>query len=66
LKQELIKRYKQQSFARFAENQTDYNKLVELVVGDCLQIIQANKSPNKLVLTNAIKLHFGLEDAREI
>jgi hypothetical protein len=66
LKQELIKRYKQQSFARFAENQTDYNKLVELVVGDCLQIIQANKSPNKLVLTNAIKLHFGLEDAAEL
>jgi hypothetical protein len=66
LKQELIKRYKQQSFARFAENQTDYNKLVELVVGDCLQIIQANKSPNKLVLTNAIKLHFGLDDAAEL
>ena len=66
MNQELIKRYKQQSFARFAENQTDYNKLVELVVGDCLQIIQANKSPNKLVLTNAIKLHFGLDHGTEL
>jgi hypothetical protein len=66
LKPQLIKRYREQSFSRWAENQTDYNKLVELVVGDCLQIIQANKSPNKLVLTNAIKLHFGLDDAREV
>jgi len=64
LKQELIKRYKQQSYSRWADNNTDYNKLVNLVVDDVLQIVQASK-PSKTQLTMAIKLYFGLESPPE-
>lgn len=60
MKQELIKRYKEQSFSRWKPNQTDYNKLVELVVNDVLEIVQHSK-PSKTQLTMAIKLYFGLE-----
>jgi hypothetical protein len=64
LKQELIKRYKQQSFKRWAENNTDYEKLVNLVVDDVLTIVGASK-PSKTQLTMAIKLYFGLESPPE-
>ena len=64
MKQELIKRYKQQSFKRWAENNTDYEKLVGLVVDDVLTIVQASK-PSKTQLTMAIKLYFGLESPPE-
>jgi hypothetical protein len=64
LKPELIKRYKQQSFKRWAENNTDYEKLVHLVVDDVLTIVQASK-PSKTQLTLAIKLYFGLESPPE-
>ena len=64
MKQELIKRYKQQSFKRWAENNTDYEKLVHLVVDDVLTIVQASK-PSKTQLTMAIKLYFGLESPPE-
>jgi hypothetical protein len=64
LKPELIKRYKQQSFKRWAENNTDYEKLVHLVVDDVLTIVQASK-PSKTQLTMAIKLYFGLESPPE-
>ncbi len=64
MKQELIKRYKQQSYSRWADNNTDYNKLVNLVVDDVLQIVQASK-PSKTQLTMAIKLYFGLESPPE-
>ena len=45
-------------------NNTDYNKLVNLVVDDVLQIVQASK-PSKTQLTMAIKLYFGLESPPE-
>jgi len=61
LNPELIKRYKQESFKRWAENNTDYEKLVHLVVKDVLQIVEASK-PSKTQLTMAIKLYFGLEE----
>jgi hypothetical protein len=64
LKPELIKRYKQQSFKRWAENNTDYEKLVHLVVDDVLTIVGASK-PSKTQLTMAIKLYFGLETPPE-
>ncbi len=64
MKQELIKRYKQQSFKRWAENNTDYEKLVNLVVDDVLTIVGASK-PSKTQLTMAIKLYFGLESPPE-
>lgn len=64
MKQELIKRYKQESFSRWAENQTDYEKLVELVIADVLQIVQTSK-PSKIQLTQAIKQHFGMKAESE-
>lgn len=64
MKPELIKRYKQQSFKRWAENNTDYEKLVHLVIDDVLTIVGASK-PSKTQLTMAIKLYFGLETPPE-
>ena len=43
---------------------TDYEKLVHLVVDDVLTIVQASK-PSKTQLTMAIKLYFGLETPPE-
>jgi hypothetical protein len=47
-------------------NETNYELLVQLVVEDCLAIIEANKSPNKVAMTNKIKQHFGLDYAKEL
>ena len=60
MKPELIKRYKQQSFSRWAENQINYERLVELVVLDVLDIVQVSK-PSKTQLTKSIKTYFGME-----
>ena len=48
------------------KNETNYELLVQLVVEDCLAIIEANKSPNKVAMTNKIKQHFGLDHAEEL
>jgi hypothetical protein len=47
-------------------NETNYELLVQLVVEDCLAIIEANKSPNKVAMVNKIKQHFGLDYAKEL
>lgn len=60
MKQELIRQYKQQSFKRWAENNTDYEKLITLVIDDVLNIVQHSK-PSKTQLTKAIREHFGME-----
>ena len=65
MKPELIKRYKQQSFKRWVENNTDYEKLVELVVLDVLTIVQTSK-PSKTQLTHAIKHYFGIEQEQQV
>ena len=64
MKPELIKRYKTQSFSRWTKNETDYEKLVELVVLDVLEIVQTSK-PSKIQLTQAIKQYFGMEAKNE-
>jgi hypothetical protein len=64
MKPELVKEYKKQSFSRYAENQTNYEKLVELVVLDVLEIVRTSK-PSKIHITQAIKQHFGMEAENE-
>lgn len=65
MKPELVKRYKQQSFKRWVENNTDYEKLVELVVLDVLTIVQTSK-PSKTQLTHAIKNYFGIQQEQQV
>ena len=66
MNKQLVQEYKRRSFARFMKNETNYELLVQLVVQDCLAIIEANKTPNKVAMVNKIKQHFGLDYAREI
>jgi len=66
LNKQLVESYRRKSFARFMKNETNYELLVQLVVEDCLAIIEANKSPNRVAMVNKIKQHFGLDYAREI
>jgi len=61
LNKQLVETYRRKSFARFMKNETNYELLVQLVVEDCLAIIEANKSPNKVAMINKIKEHFGVE-----
>ena len=63
MKPELIKRYKERGFSRWAENQTDYPRLVRAVVDDVLEIVQHSK-PSKTQLTLAIKQYFGIEEPK--
>ena len=48
------------------KNETNYELLVQLVVEDCLAIIEANKTPNKVAMVNKIKQHFGIDHGTEI
>ena len=66
MNKQLVQEYKRKSFARFMKNETNYELLVQLVVEDCLAIIEANKLPNRVAMVNKIKQHFGLDYAREI
>jgi hypothetical protein len=66
LNKQLVQEYKRRSFARFMHNETNYELLVQLVVEDCLAIIEANKSPNKVAMVNKIKQHFGINHGTEI
>lgn len=66
MNKQLVQEYKRRSFARFMKNETNYELLVQLVVEDCLAIIEANKSPNKVAMVNKIKQHFGLDYAKEL
>lgn len=66
MNKQLVETYRRRSFARFMKNETNYELLVQLVVEDCLAIIEANKSPNKVAMTNKIKQHFGLDHAKEL
>jgi hypothetical protein len=66
LNKELVESYRRRSFARFMKNETNYELLVQLVVEDCLAIIEANKTPNKVAMVNKIKQHFGLDYAKEL
>lgn len=58
--QELVKKYKKQSFDRWSQNQIDYDKFVLAVVEDCLAIVQTSK-PSKTLLTKSIREYFGME-----
>ncbi len=66
MNKELVESYRRRSFARFMKNETNYELLVQLVVEDCLAIIEANKTPNKVAMVNKIKQHFGLDYAKEL
>jgi hypothetical protein len=66
LNKQLVETYRRRSFARFMKNETNYELLVQLVVEDCLAIIEANKSPNKVAMTNKIKQHFGISHGTEV
>ena len=66
MNKQLVESYRRRSFARFMKNETNYELLVQLVVEDCLAIIEANKSPNKVAMTNKIKQHFGLAHGTEV
>jgi hypothetical protein len=66
LNKQLVEAYRRRSFARFMKNETNYELLVQLVVEDCLAIIEANKSPNKVAMINKIKQHFGLNHGTEV
>lgn len=66
MNKQLVQEYKRRSFARFMHNETNYELLVQLVVEDCLAIIEANKSPNRVAMINKIKQHFGLDHAKEL
>jgi hypothetical protein len=66
LNKQLVESYRRRSFARFMKNETNYELLVQLVVEDCLAIIEANKSPNKVAMTNKIKQHFGISHGTEV
>ena len=66
MNKQLVEAYRRKSFARFMKNETNYELLVQLVVEDCLAIIEANKSPNKVAMINKIKQHFGLAHGTEV
>ena len=66
MNKQLVEAYRRRSFARFMKNETNYELLVQLVVEDCLAIIEANKSPNKVAMINKIKQHFGISHGTEI
>ena len=66
MNKQLVETYRRRSFARFMKNETNYELLVQLVVEDCLAIIEANKSPNKVAMINKIKQHFGLAHGTEV
>ena len=66
MNKQLVEDYRRRSFARFMKNETNYQLLVQLVVEDCLAIIEANKSPNRVAMINKIKQHFGINHGTEI
>lgn len=65
MKPQLIKKYREGSYSRWSENNTNYDKLVELVVLDVLELVQHSK-PSKTQLTHAIKQYFGMEILEEL
>ena len=63
MNKQLAKKYYTQSYSRYSrlDHPVDPERFMQLVVDDCIELIQASKHPGKLAIVKLLKEHYGYE-----
>lgn len=60
MNKELAKQFHDKAFSRWAKTQPiDPEVFMQLVVDECIRVIENTKGPSKIVAINNIRRHFG-------
>ena len=66
MNKELAKQFHDKAFSRWAKTQPiDIEIFMQLVVDECIRIIENTKGPSKLIAVQNIRKHFGYPQSAE-
>ena len=63
MNKQLAKQYYDKSYSRYSrlDHPVDPERFMQLVVDDCIELIETSKHPGRLAIAKMLKEHYGYE-----